>query len=85
MNQKTILFSRASVKFKAPEHTGITEYDRRSAEEYQRCRKEYDPPADDSEKHRPEWHKYRSCPNSPLAGPATQPARQAAADRPPQT
>ena len=55
MDRKTILFSKASVKFKAPEHTGITEYDNRSAEEYQSYRKEYDPPADDSEKLLAPW------------------------------
>ena len=57
MDRKTILFSKASVKFKAPEHTGITEYDNRSAEEYQSYRKEYDPPADDSEKLLAPWKK----------------------------
>lgn len=55
MKQEKILFSKASVKFKAPEHIGITEYDRRSAAEYEQYRREYDAPADDSEKLLAPW------------------------------
>ena len=56
MDQSTILFSKASVKFRAPEQTGITEYDRRSAEEYKLYRQEYNPPADDSEQLLAPWN-----------------------------
>lgn len=55
MKQDEILFSRASVPFKAPEGIGIAEYDRKSVEEYRSIRKEFDPPADDSEKLLAPW------------------------------
>ncbi len=55
MKQDEILFSRASVPFKAPEGIGIAEYDRKSGEEYRSIRKEFDPPADDSEKLLAPW------------------------------